>query len=871
MSEPVQTRRRWLAPEVVQTSNMDCGPASLRCLLEGYGVHASYGRLREACQTDVDGTSIDALEDIAREMGLAAEQVMLPVDHLMIPGAGTFPAIIVMRLPDGSAHFVVLWRRHGAFVQIMDPATGRRWMTVRRFLREVFTHSMAVPSDGWKEWAGSEAGAKGLRHRMRSLRVGDELLDRALAESSPRPLAALDAGVRMIAALVRDGALRRGAEARRTLEACLAHDEIIPESYWSARPCADDQVNFRGAVLITVRGLVTRQAAPESPELAAALSEKPLRPGLELLRLLRADGVAAPSALLCALALAAGAVVAEAFLFRVFFDLARELGLAGQRMSAVAAIGALLMALLILELPLVSGLLRYGRRLEVRLRQAFLEKIPRLPDRYLESRPKSDMAQRSHAIHQIRHLPELGSQAVRGCFEMTFTTAGIAWLDPASAPWAILAAVLGAGLPLLVQPMIVERDLRLRTHAGALSRFYLDALLGLAPIRAHGAERAIRREHGRLLVEWARAGLGMQRAVVFTGALQMAAGYGAAAWLLFQHLAHRSEPGAALLLAYWALNLPAIGQQIAQAAWQYPAFRNVTLRLLEPLGALDQEPDGISTSRPEGGAEYSPGVQITFDGVRVVAAGQTILHDVSLSIPAGSHVAIVGSSGAGKSTFVGLLLGWHRPAAGEVRVDGVPLTGRLEALRRATAWVDPAVQLWNRSLYENLRYGCDAESMPSMGDAVEAADLRSVLEKLPQGFETRLGESGALVSGGEGQRVRLGRAMARSGVRLAILDEPFRGLDCEQRAKLLSRARALWRSATLICVTHDLAATRGFERVLVIDHGRVVEDGCPARLAQQPESRYRAMLDAEAAARETLWSGDQWRRIRMQDGKVVAV
>src|SRR4051794_26929958 len=81
----IKTRRRWLAPEVVQTSNADCGPAALKCLLDGYGIPASYGRLREACQTDVDGTSIDALEEIAAKLGLEAEQVMLPLDHLLIP------------------------------------------------------------------------------------------------------------------------------------------------------------------------------------------------------------------------------------------------------------------------------------------------------------------------------------------------------------------------------------------------------------------------------------------------------------------------------------------------------------------------------------------------------------------------------------------------------------------------------------------------------------------------------------------------------------------------------------------------------------------------------------------------------------------
>ena len=120
--------RRYLAPEVVQTSAMDCGPAALTSLLNGFGVRVSYGRLREACQTDVDGTSIDTLETVANRLGLACEQIMLPVDHLLLDESSAFPAIVVTEHLPGQTHFVVAWRRHGRLVQVMDPAVGRRWM-----------------------------------------------------------------------------------------------------------------------------------------------------------------------------------------------------------------------------------------------------------------------------------------------------------------------------------------------------------------------------------------------------------------------------------------------------------------------------------------------------------------------------------------------------------------------------------------------------------------------------------------------------------------------------------------------------------------------------------------------------------------------
>jgi len=117
-------RQRLLAPEVVQTSAMDCGPASLKCLLEGFGVHASYGRLREACQTDVDGTSIDTIEDIAVQLGLDAEQVIVPLDHVLVPEAALLPAIAVVRLPSGITHFVVIAGKDGFDYLVQDPGGG---------------------------------------------------------------------------------------------------------------------------------------------------------------------------------------------------------------------------------------------------------------------------------------------------------------------------------------------------------------------------------------------------------------------------------------------------------------------------------------------------------------------------------------------------------------------------------------------------------------------------------------------------------------------------------------------------------------------------------------------------------------------------
>ncbi len=532
-------------------------------------------------------------------------------------------------------------------------------------------------------------------------------------------------------------------------------------------------------------------------------------------------------------------------------------------------------ALLLLDLSIVRSVLRFGRRLEARLRMAFLKKIPRLGDRYFHSRLTSDMAERSHKTHRLYIVPFLGERFIRRVFTLVLTVLGIAWLDPASAPLAVLTAVLILGLLLGAQPLLAERDLRVRSHVGALIRFYLDALLGLVAVRTHGAERAVRREHESLVVEWARAYLSLQRAIVTIEGVLSLVGFGLAAWLLFDHLARAGEAASVLLLIYWALNLPTLGQEVALLARKYPVHRNITLRLLEPLGAPEEEyaqDDSPASIPPHASIHVNPpqGVTISMEGVSVRATGHTILQDINLNVESGSHVAIVGPSGAGKSSLVGILLGWYRPATGRVLIDDEPLDGqRLTQLRRETAWVDPAVQIWNRSLLENLRYGAPDGGPLPVGQVIEQAGLRGVVNRLPQGLQTPLGEGGGLVSGGEGQRVRLGRAMSRPDARLVILDEPFRGLDRAQRRELLARARELWQDATLLCITHDLIETKPFDRVFVMEGGLVVEAGVPADLAQESDSRYGAMLEADVAVREELWSSSIWRRLRLEQGRLV--
>jgi ATP-binding cassette subfamily B protein len=347
-------------------------------------------------------------------------------------------------------------------------------------------------------------------------------------------------------------------------------------------------------------------------------------------------------------------------------------------------------------------------------------------------------------------------------------------------------------------------------------------------------------------------------------------GFALAGAILLHHA--RSGAGSELLLvAYWALALPVLGQELATLLRQYPLQRNTALRFLDPLAAAEtaaaQQSQARMASPPQ--RTKAAGVALALRGVRVQAGGHVLLDDIALSVRAGAHVAVVGRSGAGKSTLLGLLLGWHRPVAGTISADGEPLAdAQLAELRASTAWVDPSVYLWNRSLYDNITFGATGIDAGRLASALAASDLHGVLDRFPAGLSTPLGEAGGLVSGGEGQRVRLARAMFRQEARLVILDEPFRGLGRGQRAALLAGARTFWQHATLLCATHDIEDALGFDEVLVMEGGHIAESGAPRALAADTSSRFAALLRADRAALRSVWDRTDWRTLRVELGRI---
>jgi ATP-binding cassette, subfamily B, bacterial len=213
-------------------------------------------------------------------------------------------------------------------------------------------------------------------------------------------------------------------------------------------------------------------------------------------------------------------------------------------------------------------------------------------------------------------------------------------------------------------------------------------------------------------------------------------------------------------------------------------------------------------------------------------SGQTVLTNFMLDVPAGQKIGLVGRSGAGKSTIVALLQRLYDPVAGQVSIDGQNIATVTQiSLRSSIAVVQQDISLFHRSLLENLRYGRPDASDEEVFRAVEAAKCTEFINRLPEGFDTLVGERGMKLSGGQRQRLAIARAFLMNAP-IVLLDEATSALDTESEQSIQEALSRLFKGRTVIAIAHRLSTLDAFDRIVVLDRGRIVEDGPPKRLLQ---------------------------------------
>ncbi|MDQ0994674.1 ABC transporter ATP-binding protein [Streptomyces sp. V3I7] len=240
---------------------------------------------------------------------------------------------------------------------------------------------------------------------------------------------------------------------------------------------------------------------------------------------------------------------------------------------------------------------------------------------------------------------------------------------------------------------------------------------------------------------------------------------------------------------------------------------------------LDQRPQVTESVRARPLRRARGHVEFEAVSFRYPGTSPWALEDVSFAVAPGETLALVGASGAGKSTAAKLQLRFYDPDLGAIRLDGTDLRDlRLADVRESAAVVLQETLVFHGTVRENIAYGRPDATEADIVAAARAADAHAFIELLPNGYDTLVGQQGRILSGGQRQRLAIARAMIRNAPVL-LLDEPTTGLDAQSAGRILEPLRRLMAGRTTIVISHSLLTVRDATRIVVLDHGRITEDG----------------------------------------------
>jgi len=423
-----------------------------------------------------------------------------------------------------------------------------------------------------------------------------------------------------------------------------------------------------------------------------------------------------------------------------------------------------------------------------------------------------------------------------------------------------LAAVSLTPLPLLAggalwYSLTAHRRYRAQRQAGAaMGALLQDNLQGIRQIKSFGRER---HEEARFAVQadaLRRGSLGVMKVwAVYSPAMTFSAALGTVLVLYFggQQVMSRELTlgGLVKFLGYLAMLYDPVGR-----------LHTLNQMLASARAAGERVFDVLDSTPESGGAGDSAGVaprvrgEVEYSEVSAeYAGGRQALQGVSLHAAPGERVALVGPTGAGKTTLVHLLPRFYEATAGTIRIDGRDIREfALQDLRAQIAVVSQEPFLFNGTLRENIRYGCDGASEEALESAARAANCHEFIARLPEGYDTRVGERGIRLSVGEKQRVSIARALLKDAP-ILILDEATASVDTATERLIQEALERLQAGRTSFVIAHRLATIRDADQILVLRHGRIVERGRHQELLAA-QGTYARLVNVQMAVESTVSS-----------------
>ena len=386
-------------------------------------------------------------------------------------------------------------------------------------------------------------------------------------------------------------------------------------------------------------------------------------------------------------------------------------------------------------------------------------------------------------------------------------------------------------------------------RAAAVTGNLTDVVANIGLVRAFGAAR---REHDRLSrdieheMSAQRASLqALERLRLFHAVAVFLVTAGVLVWSVSLWRAGTITTGDVVLTTTLGFTVLHASRDFAMAMVELTQHFAKLTEAIQVLGLPHEMQDA-----PEAVPLLSPRGAVAFEDVSFSYPNRRrVLHNFTLRIARGEKVGLVGRSGAGKSTLLALLQRFYDADRGQVLIDGHNVAMITQhSLRQALAMVQQDISLFHRSVLENLRYSWPEATDEEVYRAAEAAGCTEFIRRLPQGFDTVVGERGLTLSGGERQRLAIARAFLRDAP-IILLDEATSALDSESERAIQEALVRLFKGRTVIAIAHRLSTLAVFDRIIVLERGRIIEDGASAELLRR-DSVYSRMYLRQLAAME---------------------